>query len=342
MDLDRFDHFARLDTNGILRNIEEFPAQLETAWLEADNLSMPAHFVQSNHIVLLGVGANLVANLLIQFLTQNSTIPVTVWNNPGIPSFVNGKTLVIASSYSGNTEETVTAFEEAANLGAKLLVISSGGKLGAFARKYKAPFYEINYGSEPRVSLGYFIASLYRIAMKIGIIEKNPDAIPEAAALVKGFLQKIKSDVVLSKNSSKQLALRLKSKIPVTVGNNTLLPVAIRFSNQLNEMALTTSFHQPLWELRHHSIRGINYPPKLSEKIIYILFTSKFSSRQDKEVLEEVLRLFDRRGIPYEVIAIEPPGSKLAEALCSIQLSDYTAYYLSILNDNNPQSEAEL
>jgi glucose/mannose-6-phosphate isomerase len=227
-------------------------------------------------------------------------------------------------------------------LGAKLIAISSGGLLGSYARKYKAPFYEISYGSAPRVSLGYFVSALYKISMRLGLIEKNQDVMLEASVLVKGFLQKIKSDVVLSKNSSKQLALRLKGKIPVMVGNDALLPAAMRFSTQINESALTMSFYQSLSELRHHSIRGINFPAKLQEKVIFILFSSRISGQKDEERFLEITRLFDRRGLPYETIAIDPPGSKLAEALCAIQLADYTAYYLSILYDNNPQQEDEL
>jgi glucose/mannose-6-phosphate isomerase len=341
MDLDKFEQFSRLDVSGILRNIEEFPDQLKTAAIEMESFALPAHYAQSNHIILLGVGSNYIANCLIQNLAKDSTIPITVCHGITLPNFITGKTLVIASSYSGDTEETAAGFDLAAKRGAKLIAITSGGMLASYARKYKAPIYEISYGSAPRVSLGYTIASLYAIAMKLGILEKDSEKIPESAALVKGFLQKIKADVVMSKNNSKQLALRLKNRIPIIIGSGTMLPVATRFADQINETALTMSFYQSLARLRHHGIRGINFPAKLQDKIIYIFLTSNFAPAKEEEVYSEISSLFNRRGIPHEVISIEPPGSRLAEALCAIQLADYTAYYLSIINDNNPQQSHE-
>lgn len=337
MDLDRYEQFGKIDTTGILRNIEEFPGQLETAFEEMQLFALPSHYIQINHIVLLGVGANAVANSLLYSMAGSSSIAITIWDKQGVPDFVTGRTLVIACSYSGDTALTTQSFDIAAQKGAKLIGISSGGLIGSLCRKYRSPFYEIQYGAPPRLALGYIIASLYVIFVKLGILDKNIEIFKESVVLVKALNQKNKADIPLVKNTAKQLIIKVKNKIPIVIASGTLMPAANRFVQQMGESAKTLTFSTSVSDYFHLGMKGLIFPTRLQDKVHYFLFISQFSDKLEHEAAKEIISQFKRQGISFDIISVDLARTAFAEAICCIQLVDYIAYYMSINNDTNPE-----
>lgn len=338
MDLDRFNDSRKLDSQGVLQNIEEFPSQVESARAILKEFTIPTPYIQAHDCVLLGSGASYVANLIAARLYTHIAIPLVVWDQMGLPYSLTSKSLVIASSYTGETVETITNFERAAKIGAKLCAISGGGSLGALCRKYKAPMFPIHYGAHPRHTIGFILSALYGIGSKLGYIE-DPAMLDDALVLLKGYSSKIKNDVVLSKNIAKQIAVRLKNKMICVLAGGVWYGIAIRFAQQYNENSKSFAVAYPVNEFVHTGLDGTHFPHKIRDSIVYILLQSKYDKSQDRHIQSALMQHFERKGIAYESIFIQPSTNMLAEALQAIALGDYISYYTAILHDIDPSSQ---
>ncbi len=145
MNLDDPSVFKRYDPEGMLERIHEVPAQCQQAWQKANNFALPQDCAQANKVVILGMGGSAIGGDLVSSLAvAEAKVPVLLCRDYNLPAYVDARTLVIASSYSGMTEETLTSFEQALKTGAKKLVITTGGKLKAMAEANNIPVFTFN------------------------------------------------------------------------------------------------------------------------------------------------------------------------------------------------------
>lgn len=337
MNLDDYQSFPKIDSENILQNIEELPDQIKQGWQEIKNFTVLTHYIQAQNICLLGIGGSAMgADLLRTFALNQSSIPIIVSRDYNLPNFVNSKTLVIAVSYSGNTEETLTAFEQAAKRKAKLVAIATGGKLESLATKYKAVFYKIKYGAQPRAALGFSAVSQMGIVAKLGFIELKDEDITLTVDLLNQLKSKLRTDIPTDQNIAKQIALKLHHRIPIIYGSGYLQEVARRFKGQFNENAKTASFFEQLPELNHNALVGSEFPEKLASMILVLVLQSSYDHVRNKIRQAITMQILDRRHIPYESIMVEPAGNPLAEMFQVIMVGDYISYYLSLLNEVDP------
>lgn len=337
MNLDDYQSFPKIDSENILQNIEELPDQVKQAWQETKDFTVPTHYIQAQNICLLGIGGSAMgADLLRTFALNQSSIPITVSRDYNLPEFVNSKTLVIGVSYSGNTEETLAAFEQAAQRKAKLIAIATGGKLESLASKYKAAFYKIKYGAQPRAALGFSFISQLGIIVKLGFIELKDDEIAMTVDLLNQSKLRLRADIPLDQNIAKQVALKLRHRIPIVYGSGYLQEVARRFKGQFNENAKTASFFEQLPELNHNALVGTEFPQKLASMIFVLVLQSSYDHPRNKMRQAVTMQILEKRGIPYESIMVEPAGNPLAEMFQVIMVGDYISYYLSLLNEVDP------
>lgn len=339
MDLDKISDYGRLDSQGIIQNITEFPNQIEAAWNEVLSFALPTPYIQAQNVLLLGSGTNFAANKIISRFNNSKSVPIIVWNQLGLPFEVNSKTLVIASSYSGETLETIKNFEDAAKSGAKLLAITSGGTLAALCRKYRATCYTIHYGAHSRHTLGYSLTALYVFMQKLGFIEKNID-INETIALLKGFQQKIKPDVVLSKNLAKQIALRIQKSLVQIISSGRWAGVGLRFAQQLQENSKIMALPIPINEYIHTELNSLNFSSKMINKYVYIFLQSHYDNSQSRQQQLALIQFFERKGITHEEIFIQPSGGIFSEITQLLMMCDYISYYAAILNDVDPNDQS--
>lgn len=337
MILDEEKQLKKLDTDNMLQAISDFPAQIESCWKQMKSFSIPTHYIQAKNIIILGMGGSAIGGALVSsFVLKKSRVPIFVHRDYDLPVFVGSDTLVIGVSYSGNTEETISGFEKAGQLTNKLIGISTGGQLGSLCRKFRAPFFEINYGSQPRAALGYLLTAVLGIATKLGFIEVEDHEINEAIVLLKAMEGKIHPGVRAAQNQAKQLADRLRDKTPIIIGSGELSEVARRWKTQFNENSKQVAHFEILPEVNHNAIVGLDFPKKLSEKIFVILLQSKFSHPRVKIREQVTLQLFQQRKIQYETIYLQSATTPLNEMLLAIFLGDYVSYYLAMLNAVNP------
>jgi glucose/mannose-6-phosphate isomerase len=338
--LDQPQCIKEIDKESMLRHILELPDQIEQAWADMQNFVIPAPYLKAKNVLILGMGGSGIGGLLVEYLAYSqSKVPVKVIREYELPAYVNSDSLVIASSYSGNTEETLAAFEEAAKKQAKLLAITMGGELASKASKYKAPVYKVEYGSPPRAAIGYSFTVVLAILHKLGFIELGKDDIREAIVLMKGMRTKFVPEVPTYQNEAKKLARKLEKSLPVVIGSGIMYPVAYRWAGQLGENSKHVAFSLPLPELCHNWLVGLTHE---IDKLYIMILQSKFDNPRNRLRQNIISQLLNKKNIRHELVFLQPSGSILSEQLLTVYFGDFVSYYLAILHNVNPTSIEEV
>jgi len=210
IDLDDWTLFCKTDPRDMLGRIAELPQQCRDAWANVQSLELPPEYHQVSKVVVLGMGGSAIGGDLLRTLVEpECALPIVINRDYTVPAFVNAETLAIACSYSGNTEETLTALEEARERDAALLAITTDGKLAQRARELGTPLLTFRYQSQPRAALGYSLVSLIGVVQKLGFIGDKLDDLEEAIAVMEALQKEIRETVHLTENPAKQLAKRL-------------------------------------------------------------------------------------------------------------------------------------
>ena len=336
IDLNNWTLFHEIDPDDMLGRIAELPQQCRDAWANVQSLELPPEYRQVNKVVVLGMGGSAIGGDLLRALAEpECAVPIVTNRDYTVPAFVNAATLVIASSYSGNTEETLTAFKEIGKGDAVLLAVTTDGKLAQRARGLGLPLLTFHYQSQPRAALGYSLVSLIGVVQKLGFIGDKSADLEEAIAVMESLQEEIRETVPIAENPAKQLAKRLCGRLPVIYGSGYLAEVAHRWKTQLNENPKAWSFFEQLPELNHNAVLGYQFPPALAEKVVVVMLTSSLDHPRNKvrsQVTQEVLA---RQGVGCEVVSARGK-SPLAQMLSAIHFGDYVSYYLAMLYEVDP------
>lgn len=340
MNLDDLSIYKQIDTQDLYKNISELSQQCENAWIEINKLVLPSFYLKANKVLILGMGGSGIGGELASNLTlKTSEIPIYTHHNYGIPEFVDEKTLVIAVSYSGNTEEVTDGFVEAYKTGAKLVAITTGGELEKLSRKYRVPYYRFAYKSPPRAALGYLFISVIGLLKKLNIVDIAQQDINTAISMLKSQFERINREVPLSKNPAKKLAQKLEGKIPIIYGTDFMESVATRWKTQFNENSKVTAYGETIPESNHNSLVGLEFPENLKEKLFFLILKSKFDHPKSKMRQDFFEKTLKSKQISVESINLVPiTDSPLTEICGMIYLGDLTSYYLAMINHINPYS----
>jgi len=199
--LDDLAAYQRIDPQGMLDRIRDLPRQCRAAWQEAQVLKLPDDYSDIQNVVILGMGGSAIAGDFLRSLVDvASPVPIFSNRNYDLPLLVDSRTLLIASSYSGNTEEVLSCFERGLGTGAKKVVTTTGGKLLASARANGVPVFVFHYESEPRAALGYGIMPLLAIAQKVRIVANISPDVDEAIAVMESLAARIDENAPLNQN----------------------------------------------------------------------------------------------------------------------------------------------
>jgi len=336
IDLDNWTRFRETDSDDMLGRIAELPQQCHDAWRNVQGFELPHEYRQVSKIVILGLGGSAIGGDLLRALAEpECALPMVINRDYNVPAFVNAETLVIASSYSGNTEETLAAFEEARGKGAALLAITTDGQLAQRAREWGAPLLTFSYKSQPRAALGYSLVSLIGIVQKLGLIADKSADLAEAAVVIEAWQGEIRETVPSAQNPAKQLARRLYGHLPVVYGAGYLAEVAHRWKTQFNENAKAWSFFEQLPELNHNAVLGYQFPPDLAEKVVVVMLTSSLDHPRNKVRFQVTQEILTRQGVACETVEARGQSS-LAQILSAIHFGDYVSYYLAMLYQVDP------
>jgi len=288
------------------------------------------------NIVVAGMGGSALAALLLKaWLKADIKIPVEVLRSYDLPAYVGPNTLVIASSYSGNTEETVSALEQAEVKGAQLGIIAASGKLIDEASSNRIAHVQLPENLQPRMAVIYNLRALVSLLVTFGIVDRSKfDEIKNAAGWLKDESSKWLGDVPTDDNYAKQLAGIAVGKTPVFYGGTLTAPVAYKWKISWNENAKNVAFWNEYSEFNHNEFMGWTEQPEQKPYTVIDL-RSQLEHPQIQKRFEISARLLSGRR--PEPIIVEAQGETLLEQLLSIiTLGDFVTLYTALLSNVNP------
>lgn len=313
----------RLDPGGMLDAVRSFPDHLEQGWALAAELRAPHRVDGLDHVLVLGMGGSAIgADLLRTYAAPGARVPVSVCRGYGLPGWVNERTLVIASSYSGDTEETLEAFSAAVARGAAIYAVTSGGQLLARAHDMDLPHVVLPGGLQPRAALGYSFAALLRIAETIGLIEPVASELHETTDLLRDGASR------LGREGSRafEIADLIRDRIAlVYTGAGLLEPVGLRWRNQFQENAKQLAFGNAFPELNHNEIMGWEHAPEAIRRNFAVIVLRDRDDHPQIGKRMDITRelLAPRTGAWTEHEAREE--RPLARMLATLQLGDFVS-----------------
>ncbi|MCL6430591.1 MAG: bifunctional phosphoglucose/phosphomannose isomerase [Anaerolineae bacterium] len=334
--LDDLAYLGRLDTGQMLDRIQEFPEQCAAAWDSAVHFAWPGAPEGLQHIVIAGMGGSAIAGeLLAHLVAETCAVPIILHRDYGVPAFVGPRSLVIASSYSGNTEETLSAAREALGRGATVVGLSTGGELARLAAEAGFGHYVIRYQSKPRAALAHSFFPLLNLLQRLGLLPEQEAAVQDAVATLKGLRASIGAQVSARTNLAKQLAHSLEGRLVIIYGAEFLAPVAHRWKTQLNENTKAWAFYEVLPEMNHNAVLGYDQPDETTSSAFVVLLDSRLYLGRNRRRVDVTREVLTRAGVDHQ--AIEPHGeSRLAQMLSAVHLGDYLSFYLAALYGTDP------
>lgn len=277
---------------------------------------------------VVGMGGSGIAGGVLSAWLASRGVALAVVHDSGLPPWVGRGDLVVAVSYSGNTLETLMAAREAAGRGCDLAGIASGGTLRDLCEKRGLPFVSVPGGLMPRSAFGYLFGAL---APAFG-----PEVAAEAGRAAEALREhgaRLGPEVPQARNAAKKLASRLKGRTPIVYGTPTYAPVARRWQTQFNENAKVLAWASVLPEADHNELVGWAEDPA-AKRFAPVFLRDPEEGDDHRRMMDATRDLVKRKAKVEEVKAAGP--SLLARMLTTIQLGDWTSYYLAVLRKVDP------
>ncbi len=331
IDLNNSDSFKQLDPKDVFGSTGLFSAQCEQIWKDSKSLSFPSDYSNFDSVVLCGMGGSAYAGYVIESLFKNELkVPFISNNDYDLPTFVDKNTLVLLSSYSGSTEESLTAGAEAFSKGVKVTGITNGGKLGELLKQNNAPFLmfdaKYNPSGQPRLGTGYMVLGTIALLSRMGLLKLSDPEVSEAIDEVNENQRNIIDE-------AKELAKELLGYFPIIMSSGFLNGNAHILRNQFNETSKTFSAFEDIPELNHHLMEGFKYPDKLPARVL--LLSSNLYDLRHLKRLDLTKDVINKNNI--KTLTYSPRGTtKLSQSLNALSFGGYVTFFLGILYGEDP------
>jgi len=330
----------RLDPEDMRSKIEGLPEQLRAGAAIAAPALRRLSPQRPRAFVLIGMGGSAIAGDLIRILAdREGTVPVHVVRHYEPPSWITPEDFLLFSSYSGETEETLSAYGALRRMGCRAAVLSSGGSLARRAETDGLPVALLPGGFPPRAALGYSFSALAHIAHHLGVLAATDARLTNAArTLAEKAATALSPDVLQSRNPAKQIAIRLAGHPVMLVANyKTAEPVAWRWKGQLNENSKHLAWVSVLPEMNHNEVDGLVNPRGLAGRIAAVLLRDAGDHPRIARRFDWLAAYLRKRGIHVETVKLmgEDP---MARMLGGVLLGDFVSYYLALRNGADPSA----
>ncbi|MFN3916935.1 MAG: bifunctional phosphoglucose/phosphomannose isomerase [Flavobacteriales bacterium] len=307
--------------------VDSVPRHITDALNIGINADIKPYDRSFTNILIAGLGGSGIGGKIIsQLVADDCKLPIVICNDYFLPTFVDDKTLVIACSYSGNTEETLSALDDAKRKGASIAAVTSGGKLAEMANANNYPHIVIPSGNPPRAMLAYSITSLLFLLEGFNLVsEKYTDYLGETAV----FLENNKEEIT---SNAKHIAAFLHSKTPVLYADAAYEGLIIRWRQQINENAKMLCWHHVLPEMNHNELVGWAGG---SDQLAVLLIRDHNDYKRTSFRMETSKEIFFKYTPHiYEVFA--KGENRLAKTLYLSWIGDWVSVYLSDLKGVDP------
>ena len=324
-----------LDSDNMLGHIVSLPSQITQAWNHGMKLPLPEVSNISN-IVILGMGGSAIGGSLLQTLVgPECKVPILSNRDYEIPYFVGPNSLVIALSYSGNTEETLTALESAQKQKAQVVSISTGGQISTLTQENNGLSWVYDYKSQPRAALGYSLILPLVLLHRIGLARDFSADIAETQNILTDQNSQLGAQSSLATNPAKRLAGQMLERIILVFAPEPLTPVARRWRGQIAENSKAWAQYEELPEMNHNSVVGIDRPESFIDKAFVLFMNSPASHSRNQRRIDLTRQLF--LGSGYNTDCVTAQGkSRMAQMLSMVHYGDYVSFYLSIAYGIDP------
>lgn len=308
--------------------IAQFPKHISDALEIARDISFnkiaPGKFT---NVVICGMGGSGIGGEMIsQWFSQEAQVPISLVQSYQVPGFVDSKTLVIGSSYSGNTEETLSAIEDALEKGATIAGVCSGGKLYKFCKEHQFDVVKVPGGNPPRSMLAFSVVQLVNILAVAGIIEK------EALSKIDHCRHLLNKELIQIKETAKELADFCKNKQVIIYTSSDNESIGIRCRQQINENAKQLCWHHVIPEMNHNELVGWGGG---DDRYAVLFLKSQFLSERNNLRFKLSAEVIGSK--TKHLMEINPKGDSIfEETFYLIHIIDWASIYLARHNNQDP------
>ena len=349
--------FSELDKANMIELLEEFPQKMRDALRLGEEFSIPTNFSPTSasnsfsapdsatrnfkNTVVLGMGGSAIGgDLLSDYLADELSIPIVVIRGYDIPKFVDENSLVFSVSYSGNTEETISALKKCLEAKARIIALTSGGKLAVLSQENNFPVIKVPAGIQPRAAISYLFFPILKALERLGLIKERSSEIEETISILQDLSKEYCAKTPSENNLAKKVALSLYQHLPLVYGSEGLLgAVAMRWKTQINENSKWPCFWNVFPELDHNEIVGYEIENNINRQVKIIYLQDKEGLLRIEQRREITRRIIEDKVAEFIVCPTKGKG-KMSRMFSLIFLGDLASYYLAILNQVDPSPVA--
>lgn len=304
--------------------ITRFTDQLEEALEIGKKASIKPLSSPVNHVYVSGLGGSGIgADFVASFIYSECKVPYLVGKGYDIPAYIGPNSLTIASSYSGNTEETLTAFDAIQKTGSRTICVASGGKVIAHAEKLGLDFVKVpDTWPSPRACLGYSLVAQLYVLHKLGMISN------EAIEEVRKSITLIRNEQADIKARAEKVAQLIFGKLPVIYATDRFSPVAVRFRQQINENAKALCWHHIVPEMNHNELVGWR---DKHDDLAVIWFRSRNNDHPRNQVRIDINKDIISNYTSTLIELYAKGDSLIQQSLYLVHLGDWISWYLAQL-----------
>ncbi len=326
-----------VDQKNYLDSIHQYGKQFKEAWTKTHGLKLPFEYSNISDVIIAGMGGSAFGGWVLKsvFGEDKMLVPLEVVNRYQLPGYADEKTLVIATSYSGNTEETLSVLKQAKERGCKIFIISGGGKLGNILMSEKYPGYvfepKFNPSKAPRTSIGYVLGATLGILSNLKLLDYSDKEADETSTYIESFLKFLSKDNRLIV----KIAQKLYGYAPIFVASEHLTSAAYIWRNFFNETAKNMAFFYEIPEMNHHFLDSLLHPTGIKDKVSFVFVKSDFYNARIQKRLEisrEVVKKSGYMDISISLSAV----TRLNQVWELIIIGSYVSYHLAKIHGVNP------
>lgn len=325
------------DPDDMRAAVRAFPDHLEEGWTRgAATADFGLRASDLDGVVVCGMGGSAIGGDLVRTLVEpSSPVPFVVNRGYSLPGWVGENTLVVASSYSGGTEETLSAFDEARERGARIVAITSGGTLASQSAADGLHVVEISGGLQPRAALGYSLGVLLRLADAVGLAEISEDTFQAALADARQRSERYDADA--EGNAARDLSARFEGALPVVyTGVGLLEAVGLRWRTQIHENAKHPAVGNVFPELDHNEIMGFESgPPEVLGRMQIVVLRDRDDHAQVQKRFAATRDLVEPTVGGWTEVETEGE-SRLSRMLSLVQLGDWVSFWQAMRKGVDP------
>ena len=339
--LDDPKRYRRLDPKRVGASIQALGEQVEEAWAQMKDVTIPAGYKNISRICHNGMGGSALGGYIIRAVYDRELpVPFEVVNSYTLPGYVDASTLCVFLTYSGTTEEVLATRAQALKAKAKIFCITAGGQLGAWAKQRQIPEYRFddtagNPSAQPRMGLGYTLIGELGLFARLGLVRVPESEIQNITALLKRKNVAWGPEVPFAKNPAKQLAKKLEHKIVQLVASEHLAGNVHAWANQTNETAKTLSDHRVIPELNHHLLEGLKFPAENREHVHFLFFESKLYDQRNQFRYKVTKKVVTGNKLKHDSVTLQA-STRLGQSFEMLAFGSYVTYYQGLLGNVDP------